>query len=64
MKLQAGGTNSGYASGPADLGKVGLPRHRSVHGLRAEAEIGAEEQGLEQEIKLEREGAVDLPLAA
>ena len=39
--------------------KSGCPEDRSVeHWLQAEAEISAEEQGLEQEIKLEREGAV------
>ena len=39
--------------------KAGCPDGKSVeHWLRAEAEIAAEEQGLEQEIELEREGSV------
>jgi Protein of unknown function (DUF2934) len=39
--------------------KAGCPEEKSVeHWLQAEAEIAAEEQGLEQEIRLEREGAV------
>ena len=38
---------------------TGLPEGKSVeHWLQAEAEITAEEQGLEQEIALESEGAV------
>ena len=38
---------------------AGCPEGKSVeHWLQAEAEIAAEEQGLEQEIKLERDGAV------
>ncbi len=38
---------------------AGCPEEKSVeHWLQAEAEIAAEEQGLEQEITLEREGAV------
>ena len=37
----------------------GSPEGKSVeHWLQAEAETAAEEQGLEQEIKLERDGAV------
>jgi len=39
--------------------KAGSPEGKSVeHWLQAEAETAAEEQGLEQEIKLERDGAV------
>jgi hypothetical protein len=39
--------------------KAGCPEGASAaHWLQAEAEITAEEQGLEQEIKLESEGAV------
>ena len=38
---------------------AGCPEGKSVeHWLQAEAEIMAEEQGLEQEIALESEGAV------
>jgi hypothetical protein len=38
---------------------TGRPEGKSVeHWLQAEAEITAEEQGLEQEIALESEGAV------
>ena len=38
---------------------AGRPEGKSVeHWLQAEAEITAEEQGLEQEIALESEGAV------
>jgi hypothetical protein len=38
---------------------AGCPDGKSVeHWLQAEAEIAADEQGLEDEIKLEREGAV------
>ena len=39
--------------------RAGRPEGKSVeHWLQAEAEIGAEEQGLEQEIELESEGVV------
>jgi hypothetical protein len=39
--------------------KAGCPEGKLVeHWLQAEAEITAEEQGLEQEIALESEGAV------
>lgn len=39
--------------------KAGCPEGKAVeHWLQAEAEITAEEQGLEQEIALESEGAV------
>ena len=38
---------------------AGCPEGRSVeHWLQAEAEITAQEQGLEQEIALEQQGAV------
>ena len=38
---------------------AGRPEEKSVeHWLQAEGEIAAEEQGLEQEIALESEGAV------
>ena len=39
--------------------RAGCPEGKSVeHWLRAEAEIAAEEEGLEQEIELENEGVV------
>jgi DUF2934 family protein len=39
--------------------RSGRPEGKSVeHWLRAEAEIAADEQGLEQELKLEAEGVV------
>ena len=39
--------------------RTGRPADKSVeHWLQAEAEIAAEERGLEQEIELESEGAV------
>jgi hypothetical protein len=39
--------------------RVGRPEGKAVeHWLQAEAEISAEEQGLEQELKLESEGVV------
>lgn len=39
--------------------REGRPEGKSTdHWLRAEAEVSAEEKGLDQEIKLEAEGAV------
>ena len=39
--------------------RAGRPEGKSTeHWLRAEAEIGAEEEGLEQEAELESEGVV------